>query len=137
MVQMDQDRFVTANFTLREPPTISNIQQSGTTTNFDSCVRSDGSTFAGGRYFITFDYNDPDGDASNSQGATVQAFDSFDATPFSSFSGDGFTGSIQSNLCSVFGNAPSVNVTVTLTDGNGLVSNELTITISAPDPVIE
>jgi hypothetical protein len=136
-VQMDQDRLVQAIFTLHEPPVISNIRQSRPTTNSDSCIRADGSTFAGGRYLIVFDYDDPDGDAINSQGATVQAFGSFDATPFSRFSGDGFTGSIQSDLCSVFGNAASVNVTVTLTDGNGLRSNELTITIPAPVIVIE
>jgi hypothetical protein len=138
---MDQDRLVQAIFTLPAPPEpappeISNVRQTVETRNSNNCVDSNNEIFSGGEFTIVFDYNDPDGDASNSQGATVQAFGSFNATPFSSFTGDGFTGSVQSNLCFPFGNAPNTNVTVTLTDGSGLRSNGLTITIPAPKAII-
>jgi hypothetical protein len=57
---------------------------------------------------------------------------SFDGTPFSSWTGDGFTGSIDTFQCYLFGGASSVDVTITLEDLAGNVSNGITINIPKP-----
>ena len=121
---MNQARTVTANFTLPLPPTISNISQTFVQENADFCVNSSG-TFTGTIFDIRFEYADVNGDVSKSGGATVDA--GFDATTFSTFSGDGFSGSITSNLCFA---GSSRDVTMTLTDNSGLLSNSLTVRVN-------
>jgi len=124
-VTMDQAQTVTVFFKLPPvPPTISNISQTLVVRDADYCVNSSG-TFTGTIFDIRFEYSDINGDVSKSGGATVDA--GFDATPFSTFSGDGFSGSITSNLCFA---GSSRDVTMTLTDNSGLSSNSLTVRVS-------
>ena len=125
---------LTVNKLVPEPPVISTISYNITGTS-DSCINASGGTFTGTTYNIRFNYSDPDGDVTESAGAKVWAgFNStnptFDATYFSTFSGDGFTGSITSYLCTE--NLTSINVTLQLQDGDGELSNKLTTTVVNP-----
>lgn len=107
------------------PPTISNISQTLKQRDFEYCVNSSGEYFTGTTFDIRFEYEDKNGDVSKSGGATVDA--GFDATPYSTFSGDGFNGSITCDLCFA---GSARNVTMTLTDNSGLSSNSLTVFVS-------
>jgi hypothetical protein len=128
----DQNRFVTATFNAREPepPLILNIRKSSEVTPSNNCRDSDGNTFIGNEFSVSFDYDDRNGDVI--EGVATVHFDSFNATRFSSFSGgsNGFIGTITSRLC----RSGSIgDVTMTLTDASGRTSNPLTINIPTPD----
>jgi hypothetical protein len=120
------------------PPVLSNISQVNTGVNDCDIFQPDppGSSFT-----VPFDYADGEGDVSSavSNAITVSyvfrpsgSSGSFDGTPFSTWTGDGFTGSIDSYQCYLFGGASSVDVTVTLKDLAGNVSNGITVNIPAP-----
>ena len=98
--------------------TISNISQALVDENSDFCVNSSGNTFTGTVFDIRLEYADENGDVSKSGGATVDA--GFDATTWSTYSGDGFQGSITSNLCWSIAAGNGRWVTMTLTDNSGL-----------------
>jgi hypothetical protein len=131
----DQNRFVTATFRvpgLPGPPEISDLSQSLTSARCN-CVTFDGDQIIASCFVLQFFYDDPDGDAHKSSGATVLALAGNDATEGSSFGGDGFAGAISTPLCFRFDGSDSRNVSVTLVDGSGKESNRLTINITAPD----
>jgi len=116
------------------PPEINTASYTITGTS-DQCEKASGALFTGITYTIRFNYNDPDGDASKIDGAKVWiGFDNinptFDATNFSNFSGDGFSGSITTNLCTE--NLTSIDITMQLEDGADRLSNKLTIKVVNP-----
>ena len=112
-------------------PTIFNISQELLQLNDGNCYDSPGSEpYPGSVFGINFDYDDPDGDASINDGAKVYV--PWDNTPWSTFTGDRFAGSIQTSVCFNFGSNTSRNFTVSLADKAGNRSNELTITIPRP-----
>jgi Glucodextranase, domain B/Bacterial Ig domain len=124
---------LTATKLVPGPPVISNISYNITGLS-DTCTGS-GGTFTGTTYNVRFNYDDPDGDVTKDAGAKVWAgFNNtnpnFDATNFSTFSGDGFTGSNTTFLCTQ--NLTSINVTMQLEDGAGGLSNTLTIKVDNP-----
>jgi hypothetical protein len=105
--------------------------------SFDGCIDGSGNKFTGTTFDVMFNYDDPDGDASKSKGAKVWAgFNNsnpnFDATNFSSITGDGFTGSVTSDLCYPFGGSSSVRIYMRLEDGADRLSNTLNIRINKP-----
>ncbi|MDH3479332.1 MAG: hypothetical protein OEO20_13630, partial [Gemmatimonadota bacterium] len=94
----------------------------------------------GSLFQVAFDYADGDGDVAKVDSVLTvfylfqpsQGSGSFDATPFSSWSGDGFTGSIDTYQCYLFAGNSSVDVTITLEDLAGNVSNGITVNVPAP-----
>jgi uncharacterized repeat protein (TIGR02543 family) len=94
----------------------------------------------GSWFQVDFDYLDGDGDVSRFPGAVWVYYTfrpsgsggSFDGETFSSWTGDGFTGSIRTDHCYLFGSASSVDVTITLEDEAGNVSDGITINIPKP-----
>jgi hypothetical protein len=131
-VTMNQAHTVTSFFYVPGPPVISGISQELLQVNADYCVGSDGKPFTGSIFRIHFFYDDPDGDVSKSDGAKVIA-DSFDSTTWSSFSGDGFTGSIGSDVCYRFGSATSRTCAIKVIDGMAHESNSLSIKLPKPE----
>ncbi len=112
-------------------PAISNGSQNLLTLNDGDCYAYPGAKPTPGSVFgINFDYDDPDGDASINDGAKVYV--PWDNTPWSSFTGDGYIGSIQTRVCFNFGSDTSRTFTVTLADKAGNKSNEITISIPRP-----
>ena len=81
---------------------------------------------------MSFNYTDENGDAHKNNGARVWAFVSFDATNFSTFVGDGFSGSVTSELCHGFGTSSSVTIQMRLEDGADNLSNTLSVTVPKP-----
>jgi hypothetical protein len=125
-VIMNQAQTVTASFTLPPiSPTISNIRQQLVDSNF-TCVRSDGSTFIGYYYRISVNYEDPNGDVTEDDGAIVRLngsdFQWYDIT------GDGFTGTASADPC-YESEQSGREFSMTVVDGAGLESNSLSITI--------
>ncbi len=57
----------------------------------------------------------------------------WDNTPWSTFSGNGYAGSIQTNVCFNFGDTTSRTFTVYLKDASGNNSNSLEIEIPRPE----
>jgi hypothetical protein len=92
----------------------------------------------GTRFFVSYNYSDPLGDVR--AGATTfvsyrfsnGGVGSFDGTPTTTIGGDGFTGRNQTDTCFRFGPASSVDVTITVTDLAGFVSQPITVTIPRP-----
>ena len=131
-VIMSQDYNVSADFTIPiNQPTISNIGQKLVALNDGRCTNWNGVVYSGTIFGISFDYEDPNGDAHKSQGATVDM--GFDMTPWSTFTGDGFNGSVTGNRCVGFSSNAPVNIPVTLTDGEGNESNTIVIGINKPE----
>jgi hypothetical protein len=120
------------------PPALSNISQINTGINDCDIFQPNppGSSFT-----VSFDYADGEGDVVSTVDSAITVSyvfrpsgsgGSFDGTPFSSWTGDGFTGSIDTFQCYLFGGASSVDVTITLEDMAGNVSNGITVNIPAP-----
>ena len=86
--------------------------------------------YPGSVFGIDFDYDDPDGDVDKDDGAKVNV--GWDNTPWSTFSGKGYGGSIQTRVCFNFDSATSRTFTVYLQDSSGNKSNSLTIRIPRP-----
>jgi K319L-like, PKD domain len=129
----------TVTITVEGPPTISDltvelVELNSTTSCFNQ-------TPPGSLYMLSFNYSDPDGDVRLNAGALVtelfrfsisNVFEEFDVTPFSTFGGNGLTGSISFRVCTQFGNATSIDRIVFLTDGGAHVSNSLASTTQRP-----
>lgn len=126
---------VTLTVTVPTPPVLSNISyvQVGAINTCD--------IFGGplGTYFrTTYSYSDADGDVRT--GATVfvnyvfanDSSGSFDDTQFSTIGGDGFTGTIQSDMCFLFGGASFVDASIRVTDLAGAESQPITVRILRP-----
>jgi len=124
-VNMDQAQTITALFSIPGPPEISDIRYE-LGTESDKCIASNGSYFSGTTYTISFNYDDPDGDAHETNGAVVLR-QAQDVTQWCSFHGDGFNGSIDCFLCSNF--SSSTQATMSLVDGRENQSKTLTITV--------
>jgi hypothetical protein len=95
----------------------------------------------GSLFQVDFNYADGDGDVASTVDSAITVSyvfrpsgsgGSFDGTPFSNWTGDGFTGSIDTFQCYLFGSASSVDVTITLEDLAGNVSSGITVNIPRP-----
>jgi hypothetical protein len=112
-------------------PTISNISDDLLQLNTGSCYDYPGADpYPGSVFGINFDYVDPDEDVIKEDGAKVYL--PWDNTPWSTFTGSGYSGSIETKVCFNFGENNSRTFTVTLDDAAGNKSNSLSITINRP-----
>jgi hypothetical protein len=109
---------------------ISNISQELLALNTGNCAWWNGVTYIGTIFGISFEYDDSDGNGHIDDGATV--YMGFDITPWSTFTGNGYVGSVTANRCVDFGDSASINVTARLRDGAANDSNSLTINIPKP-----
>lgn len=118
------------------PTTLSNAGYSLVILN--ECTKSDGglpySTFN-----LSFDYSDANGDANQAAGATLAVDyefvggNKFQVDQTASLAGaDGFSGSIEFDQCIRFDDRSQLNVTFTLTDGDGNASDGLLLSITRP-----
>jgi hypothetical protein len=87
------------------------------------------------------DYTDADGDVNGSSAVLTVDYQFNPGSsgqfqqppePGMSVSGDGFSGTITSYICNVFGSAGSVTETFTLQDAQGNPSNSVSITVPKP-----
>lgn len=94
----------------------------------------------GSTFEYKVDYTDPDGDVT-SDGTRVfvyglfsngPAFSYESPGPFNIVSGNGFTGSVSAFNCLQFGPAIWVDITITIHDAIGHVSNSLTVRLPKP-----
>lgn len=112
--------------------TISDIGQTLIELNTGSCYDYSGAEpYPGSVFGISFNYDDPGGEVIVDDGAKVYV--PFDDTPWSTFTGDGFTGSVEARVCFNFGSDESRTFTVRLVDAAGNSSNSLSITIPKPE----
>jgi hypothetical protein len=127
---------VTLTITPGHPPVLSNI--SYTQPNpVNSCDIFGGPL--GTEFLVRYDYTDAGGDVRT--GATIfvnylfsnGGAGSFDEGPFSSIGGNGFSGTIQSDMCFIFGSvATFVDVTITVTDIAGFTGQPIVVRILKP-----
>ena len=110
-----------------DAPIIRNISQDLLALHTGRCYEWNDISYSGTIYNIRFDYSDVDGDAHADDGASVGWLD-----PWTTFYGDGYSGSLTMRRCVEFGDADTTNVRATLTDGSGNQSNELTARIPKP-----
>ncbi|MFO1222630.1 MAG: Calx-beta domain-containing protein [Burkholderiaceae bacterium] len=118
------------------PPVLSNISYSqlGAINTCDIF----GNPPPGTRFLVSYSYSDAGGDVR--AGATTfvsYVFSngspgSFDDTQFTTIGGDGFTGTMNSEMCYRFGGATFVDVTITVTDLAGFVSQPIMVRILRP-----
>ncbi|MBE7425971.1 MAG: hypothetical protein HS106_07965 [Ideonella sp.] len=118
------------------PPVLSNISYSqlGAINTCDIF----GNPPPGTRFLVSYSYSDAGGDVR--AGATTfvsYVFSngspgSFDDTQFTTIGGDGFTGTMNSEMCYRFGGATFVDVTITVTDLAGFVSQPIPVRILRP-----
>ena len=111
-----------------DPPIISNISQALFALHTGRCYDWDDISYSGTIFSVSFGYSDTDGDAHADDGASVGWLD-----PWTTFYGDGYSGSLTMRRCVEFGDADTVSVDATLTDGAGNQSNQLTIQIPKPE----
>jgi hypothetical protein len=130
-VTMNQSNTVTATFIEPSPPEIFNISASfeGVST---TCKYPSGVTFTGNLYSVRFYYDDSDGDVIKGQGATKVLNGTTDVTMWSSFSGDGFNGSIGYYPCYELPMDYTPTVNMSLIDAMGHPSNSLSIKLPPP-----
>ncbi len=109
------------NYTAVEPgpPVISGIYH-----NYigyvDYCINSQGQTFSGYNYNVYFNYDDPDGDADDSDGGYVTVNNV--VWSWATIGGNGFNGTVTVSYCNP---SPGVLLHITMTDGAGRTSNQL------------
>jgi len=92
----------------------------------------------GTEFLVSYSYTDPGGDMRT--GATIfvnylfsnGGSGSFDEGPFSSIGGNGFSGTIQSDMCFIFGGASFVDVSITVTDLAGFTGQPIVVRILTP-----
>ncbi len=91
---------------------------------------------------FSFSYTDPDGDVNQDQAVLTVAYQfnpgssgQFEQPPQPGLTvgGNGYSGTITSYVCDVFGAATSVTHTFTLQDAQGHPSNSLSITMDRPE----
>jgi hypothetical protein len=126
---------VTLTVTPPTPPLLSNISyvQVGSINTCDIFGGPLGTGFS-----ATYSYSDAGGDVR--PGATIQVNyvfsnggpGSFDGTPFSTIGGNGFSGTIRSDTCFLFGGASFVDVSFRVTDLAGSQSQPITVRITRP-----
>lgn len=107
------------------PPVISGVYDDLVDPFADYCVNSQGETFSGFNYNIYFTYDDPDGDAADGDGAyvTVNGVD----WNWTSIGGDGSNGTVTISYCN---STAGRSLAITMTDGAGRVSNQLSIDLT-------
>ena len=121
--------------TLGTPPLTSNCVVSG-----PLGVCNSGGGGAGNLYSLTCSYNDVDGNIIANQAQVRIAF-TYPSGQMSTFqetldpiniTGNGTTGTITVPLCIGFNGQPSVAMTISFFDANGLESNQETVSLTAP-----
>ncbi len=127
---------VTLTITGAHPPVLSNISYTQPAP-VNSCNIFGGPL--GTEFLVRYDYTDAGGDVRT--GATIfvnylfsnGGVGSFDEGPFSSIGGNGLTGTIQSDVCFIFGSAATfVDVTITVTDLAGFTGQPIVVRILRP-----
>jgi hypothetical protein len=119
-------------------PVISSLTSTLLGLNSANCAASAGGN-GGSQYSFTFSYTDGNGDVSI-LGTPVTLNFAFQPTgtsgsspwPVASATGNGFSGTITTQVCIAFGGATSVNYTWTLRDAAGQPSNGLPTSITKP-----
>jgi len=112
------------------PPVISGISEAYT--GIQTCYRSDGTSFTGYHNFIYFNYSDPDGNASESEGAWVTVNSAEWQWSWINLQyGDGFSGRLRVSYCN---SSPGHTVTIRMYDGDENESNPLSIDLTGPEP---
>jgi hypothetical protein len=109
------------------PPAISGIQHEYLG-YFDNCIRSSGETFSGYAYNVFFNYDDPDGDAAESDGADVTVNGVVWLWTWLTANGDGAGGSLELSYCDP---RAEVSLEIVMIDGAGLASDPLSIDLTA------